>query len=208
MKKLLSAILLTIVIFNGCAQPESYDETARKCTAAFQDGLSTIPPDSIDNVMIKREGNLTKCFTGLKFPDFNLTSTDGTKYKLSDLRGKVVMLNFWFIGCAPCVAEMPLLNELTEEYKGQNFQLLTFSTDDKESIVNFKLKHALNLVVFEKSKSLIENYFHLSYVYPTNIFIDKEGNIVEFKIGGALEDGKLQLTKTQFKQIIDRELKK
>jgi len=208
MRILLPTILLTILTFKGCAQTQSYDDAARRCTSAFQDGLSTIPADSIDKVMTEREGNLRECFIGLKFPNFNLTSIDGTQYKLSDLRGKVIMLNFWFIGCAPCVTEMPLLNQLAEEYHGKDFLLLTFSTDDKESIFNFKKKRELNFVIFEKSKDIIENSFHLSYVYPTNIFIDKEGNIVEFKIGGALSEEKLRLTKTEFKAIIDRELKR
>jgi thiol-disulfide isomerase/thioredoxin len=207
MRILLPAIFI-VMTFNGCSQTRSYDDAARECTSAYQNDISTIPIDSLEKVMTARESDLRDCFIGLEFPDFNLTSIDGTPYTLSDLRGKVILLNFWFIGCAPCVAEMPLLNQLKEEYQEQDFLLLTFSTDNKASIFSFKKNREMNFVIFENSKDIIENKFHLSYVYPTNIFIDKEGKIVEFKTGGALSEDKISLTKREFKAIIDRELKK
>lgn len=208
MRKILTTILLTIFAFVNYAQNQSYDEAARNCTFTFQDGLDKIPADSVDKVVGERLANLRECFIGLKFPNFTLTSIDGTQYKLSDLRGKVILLNFWFIACSPCVAEMPLLNELVEEYRGQEFLLLTFSLDDKESILNFKKKRNLNFAIFDKSDKLIENDFQLSYGYPINIFIDKNGIIADFKVGGVLSEDKLRVIKTEFKATIDRELRR
>lgn len=208
MRQTLLIIILTILTLTGFAQTQSYGDVAIKCTTNFQEGLTNIPADSLDKVFGERLSKLRECFIGLKFPDFSLTSIEGKRYQLSDLKGKVIMLNFWFIGCAPCVAEMPLLNQLAEEYRGQDFLLLTFSTDDKESILNFRKKRKIKYEIFEKSRDLIQNTFHLSYGYPTNIILDKTGKIVEFKLGGALEEEKLQKIKSSFKGIIETELRR
>jgi peroxiredoxin len=140
---------------------------------------------------------------GFAIPYFSLTSIDGELYRLSELKGRVIMLNFWFIDCASCVDEIPLLNQLTEEYKDEDFLLLSFSTDDKETILNFKKSHELKYVVFENSSDLIQNTFHLPYGYPTNIILDKEGKIIDLKLGG--DPKKLKAT---FRMIIDTGLMK
>src|SRR5688572_27232831 len=116
MKQILIIISFGILTVARLAQAQSYDEVAKKCTTNFQEGLINIPTDSLDKVFGVRLDKLRECFIGLKFPDFSLTSIDGKQFQLSELKGKVIMLNFWFIACAPCVAEMPLLNQLVEEY--------------------------------------------------------------------------------------------
>src|SRR5260370_36099384 len=63
--------------------------------------------------------------------DFQLESLDGSKIRLSDLKGKVVMLNFWATWCAPCISEMPLFVRMYEKYRAQGFEILAVSVDDK-----------------------------------------------------------------------------
>jgi peroxiredoxin len=196
-------IILSILTLTGYTQ--TYDEQAKKSMSNFQDGLNNMPPETRGQVVADRLGHVRDYFIGLKFPAFSLTSIDGKEYQPNDLRGKVVLLNFWFIGCAPCVAEIPMLRQLTEEYQDKDFLLLTFSTDDKESILNFKKENDLNYDVFEKSRELIENKFYLCYGYPTTIILDKEGRIVEFRLGGERKGENLPET---FKKIIDAELKR
>lgn len=196
MRHTLLTTILALITLLSFAQTQSYEVEAEKCKAVFQKNLAS-RRDSLSK-LFSEAGN---CLVGLQFPDFNLISIDGEQYKLSELKGKVIMLNFWFIGCAPCVEEMPLLNQLTEEYKGQDFLLLSFSTDNKEAIFNFRKRHEIKYVIFENSRDLIHDSFHLSYGYPTNIFLDKEGKIVKVKLGG---DPKKM--KAIFKEIIDNGL--
>jgi len=120
---------------------------------------------------------------------------------LSELKGFIIILNFWVIDCSSCIDYISLLNQLTEEYDGENVVFLSFTTDSKEAILNFKKDHELKYVVFDESRDLIQNTFHLPYGYPTNIILDKDGKVVKVKLGGDLKK-----MKSVFKEIIDVEL--
>src|SRR5664279_667848 len=63
-------------------------------------------------------------------PDFTVTDIDGKKLKLSDYRGKVVLLDFWATWCAPCRAEIPHFVEMQQKYGSQGFQIVGISMDD------------------------------------------------------------------------------
>ncbi len=66
-------------------------------------------------------------------PDFTLTNPDGKKVALKDYRGKLVFLNFWASWCAPCRAEMPAMERLYRELKGQGFEILAVNVKDKRN---------------------------------------------------------------------------
>lgn len=109
--------------------------------------------------------------------DFELTTVKGEKVKLSDLKGKLVMINFWATWCVPCVKEMPILAELYDKYKAQGLEILAVSGDsveDKSKIAPFALKNKLNFPVMfgENVPSLYD-----VHSYPTTIFVDRQGNI-------------------------------
>jgi peroxiredoxin len=195
MRHSILATILALLTSLSFVDAQSYEDEAEKCMADFQRKLANKEADVFNTA--------GDCLVGLPFPYFSLTSIDGELYRLSELKGRVIMLNFWFIDCASCVDEIPLLNQLTEEYKDEDFLLLSFSTDDKETILNFKKSHELKYVVFENSSDLIQNTFHLPYGYPTNIILDKEGKIIDLKLGG--DPKKLKAT---FRMIIDTGLMK
>src|ERR1700692_1154101 len=72
-------------------------------------------------------------------PDFSLQSLDGTSMRLSDFRGKAVLLNFWATWCGPCKIEMPWFIELQKQYQAQGLQIVGVAMDDssKEDIAKF-----------------------------------------------------------------------
>jgi peroxiredoxin len=65
-------------------------------------------------------------------PDFKLTAPDGKKISLKDFRGKVILLNFWASWCVPCREEMPAMEKLYQEYKGDNFVVLAVAVKDRK----------------------------------------------------------------------------
>src|SRR3989440_4751 len=82
-------------------------------------------------------------------PDFELKSLDGRAVKLSDFRGRVVVLNFWATWCAPCRVETPWLVDLYRQYKEQGLEVVGVSMDDgnQEHVAEFVKEMGINYTV-------------------------------------------------------------
>jgi len=116
-------------------------------------------------------------------PDMVLKTLDGREVSLAGLKGKVVVLNFWFVNCAPCRAEMPDLNKLVDSHRGQNVVFLGVATDRADPIRDFLKKFPFKYEIVPEGTATA-NVFGVS-VYPTHILIDKAGNIAHFLVGGG-----------------------
>ena len=113
---------------------------------------------------------------GQNAPEFTAPDLQGTTYTLSKLRGKVVVLNFWFAGCSPCRQEMPELNELVKKYGNQNIQFIGFTMDQTDMAKKFLSKTKFDYHTIPNS-SKIANAYKVE-AFPTNVVIDKTGKIV------------------------------
>jgi peroxiredoxin len=110
-------------------------------------------------------------------PDFTLASNTGSNIRLKDLRGKVVMINFWATWCAPCRKELPLLNDLYNKYKSKGFVLLGVNIDEhsklaKKMITELKINFP---VLFDSSQKTSESYD--LQAMPSTFIVDKNGII-------------------------------
>lgn len=112
---------------------------------------------------------------------FNVTDMDGNKYSLEDLKGKIIVLNFWFVECKPCVMEMPDLNKIVEHYKDEDIVFLGFAINDKSAIDSFLEKKEFKYNIVPDSKEVINSYGINSF--PTHIIIDKNSKIT-FSVSG------------------------
>jgi len=115
-------------------------------------------------------------------PSLALRDLQGAPHKLEDYRGKPVVLNFWATWCVPCAAEMPLLSEMQQHYKGRVLFIAVSIDDDdmKPEIAAFVKKHktdALAVMMGATLDSLQD--FGMAQVMPGTVFIDAEGNIVD-----------------------------
>ncbi len=110
-------------------------------------------------------------------PDFTLASNKGGNVRLKDLRGKVVMINFWATWCAPCRKELPLLNDLYNKYKSKGFVLLGVNIDDKSAPAKKMIKELkINFpVLFDNNQSTSESYD--LQAMPSTFILDKNGII-------------------------------
>ena len=110
-------------------------------------------------------------------PNFTLKSSSGKNIKLSELRGQVVLLNFWASWCGPCRTEMPLLGKIHEKYKGMGFTVLGVNVEEDStpavSIIN-KTKIAFP-VLFDKTNS-VSKLYNVSAM-PSTVIIDRDGNM-------------------------------
>jgi thiol-disulfide isomerase/thioredoxin len=127
------------------------------------------------------QDSLRTYMIGKKAPLFTRTSIDSQSLDLEALKGKVVVLNFWYISCAPCRAEMPYLDKLAKEYKGKDVVFISFCSDVDAPIKEFLSKKPFAYTVMPTSKPQEIDYNISSF--PTNIVIDKKGVIREYKMG-------------------------
>ena len=113
---------------------------------------------------------------GTDASNFSATDINGNEYSLNSLKGKIIVMNFWFVECKPCVMEMPELNKLVENYKNKDVVFLGFATNDKAKIDSFLKKKNFSYNIIPSSKKIAAEYKVLGY--PTHIILDGNSKIV------------------------------
>jgi len=122
----------------------------------------------------KEKKELRNQIDGSVLEELNFEDINGKKHSLESLRGKIVVLNFWFIQCKPCVEEFPDLNELKIKFKGKRVEFFAVSWNDKNSLTKFLKTNKLEFTVV--SDRTLNKKFEIPY-YPYNVIIDKNGKV-------------------------------
>jgi thiol-disulfide isomerase/thioredoxin len=136
---------------------------------------------------------------GAAAPDFKMKTYNGGTVSLSDLRGKVVMLDFWATWCPPCLEEMPHLIKLAKEYEGKGLVFVAASRDDMpdaplfvEEYVKSRMPELAPYVVYAPDEMAAA--FKVNAL-PTLYFLDKEGRVTDAQRGMLSEDALRQRVK-------------
>lgn len=119
------------------------------------------------------------------FPvDFALPDLHGKTVRLSDLRGKVVLLNVWATWCYPCRAEMPSMNALYQDYRPQGFEILAISMDvpGAKVVAPFVAEYELTFPVLLDPEGTVSMRL-LGGGIPTSYVLDKRGQIAAMEVG-------------------------
>ena len=126
-------------------------------------------------------------------PDWSLMSTTDEEVRLKDLRGKLVLIDFFYKSCYPCRLALPALQALNEKYKDKGLKVIGIDPYDKKDneIIKFLHKSGVNYTVLFDNKDVIDDY-HVSG-FPTMYLIDKTGKIIYTQVGYSKEvDEKLE----------------
>jgi cytochrome c-type biogenesis protein len=117
-------------------------------------------------------------------PDFTLESLDGKSMRLSDLRGKAVLLNFWATWCGPCKIEMPWFVDFQKQYGSQGLQIVGVAMDDasKADIAKFAKDMGVNYPILIGKESVGDQYGGVPAL-PESFVISRDGKIMDKIIG-------------------------
>jgi len=158
---ILFALVLLVALGSGCSRENAKD---------------TNKPKAVSGEAVE----------GAAAPDFSLKGLDGHDLKLSDLKGKVVLLNFWATWCPPCREEVPSLVSLNKLMSGkESFQMVTVSIDEggKQSIEEFFKATGVTLPVLLDTDRNVSMLYGTTGV-PETFVIDRKGVIVKKVVGG------------------------
>lgn len=128
---------------------------------------------------------------GMPTPDFEWQEPDGAKRKLSDLRGRVVVVNFWATWCPPCRAEMPAMENVARASPEVTFLMIDLQEDEPQVLAffeRFELRHLKPVIDPDGETS--RRYALASL--PQTFFVDPEGVIRHLEIGGPIDEQRIR----------------
>lgn len=110
-------------------------------------------------------------------PDFTLPSQTGSNVRLSELKGNVILLNFWASWCGPCRLEMPLLDKLHKKYKGIGFSVIGVNVEESNTqALAFLQDNKVSFpILWDFNNSVTKQY--KVQAMPTTVMIDRDGQI-------------------------------
>lgn len=126
--------------------------------------------------------------------ELNLKSMDGQRVRLSDYRGRAVVLNFWATWCVPCTAEIPMLVKAEKDYRSKGVAFIAASVDDRKSRKNvpeFVSKYDVSLSIWLDANADDMARLGMGRAVPATAFLDPEGHIA-FRVEGQLREEELR----------------
>ena len=112
-------------------------------------------------------------------PAVSVTTLDGRHIRLSALRGKVVLINFWATWCAPCMAELPALNAYYQQHRKEGFEVITINVDDENRLNRVReMARSLNLPVALESEADPQGFGYIRNL-PASFVIGRDGRVMQ-----------------------------
>ena len=140
---------------------------------------------------------------GFLAPGFTLETIEGESITLSDLRGQVVLVNFWATWCPPCKAEMPAFEQTYKDYTDEGFVILAVNAiqqDSVEAIDSFRAANGLTFPILLDTNGDINRAYQVRSL-PTSFFVGKDGIISEVVIGGPMAEA---LIRSRIEELINQ----
>jgi peroxiredoxin len=173
----------SVIVANSI--PTSSHVTNNEITAQPRESLVAAKPIAVATTVSaveKHQLTRTKDLEGKKPPFFGLPDMTGNWWDLANQSGKIVLLKFWFTTCTPCIEEMPELNKLVDEFKGNpDVVFIAPAVDEKEKTEAFLKKRTFNYMVLPEAYDLTDTYAVQGY--PTHVVIGKDGKVTKVITG-------------------------
>jgi thiol-disulfide isomerase/thioredoxin len=193
--QILSFLIIAALLF-GCGKKEDKTKETPKTENKTENKTADLKLYKMETVEASKDKNVA--------PNFTWTE-NGTKKSLNDLKGKVVLLNFWATWCGPCKKEMPDLSKIAEEMKDKNFEMIglnVFQQASAPKVEDYLKSNPVSYTMIDGNEDLVKAFADASgndlSAVPTT-FILKDGKFVETIVGGR--------DKGSFLEMINKHLK-
>jgi len=198
LSKLLS-LVLTFTIFSifGCGKDEIEKQTSEKLNEKKESLKQDKPAEpkevsnkTADNIKLFKVEKTEKSAGKKTAPNFTWTE-DGKQMSLKDLKGNVVLVNFWATWCGPCIREMPDLSSIYSELKDKNFKMIgmnVFQQPSSKKVEDFLKTNPVSYTILDGNQEVVDAFGEADgaviEAVPTTFIINKDGKISETIIGG------------------------
>jgi len=187
---LAAVIIWRVAIYKSASQTQTHHQQYHSYEHSFESGrlIATL------NKIIRNArtwGPIYTSWYGKTAPDFTLTDTSGKQHKLSDYRGKNVMIIFWATWCRPCLIEMPHLIALRNIIDEDKLAMLAISNENSALVEKFVENKKMNYTVFSSDTRAMPSPFNRIRGIPCSFFIDPNGKI-KLATEGTLSLGEMK----------------
>lgn len=156
--------------------PIQYPGAARSSPTAPAAAVPTGPDESAQPGVKKIPEQL---------PEISMPDTAGVTHKLSEWKGRPLMVNFWATWCDPCRREIPLLKRLRKERSAESLEIVGIAVDFRDAVIQYA--HSIGIdypvLIGEKDGMAAIDAFGMESVFPFTVFADKQGRILTVKVG-------------------------
>lgn len=144
------------------------------------------PPDDVKfedmSALSAPQGEQAAFNTGDPAPDIKFSTLDGKSTKLSNLKGSVVLIDFWATWCGPCVEGLPITNKMHQEFGSKGLKVVAISDEDVPTISNFVKSKGFTFTPYRDTDRSANTAFKVSAI-PTMVIVGKDGKIVNYSVG-------------------------
>lgn len=176
----------------------SFSFDSDNSTTPISLNITPLTKEDLEEMDIKEQ--LAKnTWVGKKIETFEVNDIDNRKISYEAFKDKIIVLNFYFTTCGPCIREMPELNQLVQQYKRKDVVFIAFALDKPEKIKNFLKKHNFEYIQIPSSDALTQK-FKIS-TWPTHVIINKKGIIKYYSQG--FHENTINDLKSQLKDLVE-----
>jgi thiol-disulfide isomerase/thioredoxin len=166
--------------------------------ARFQSCLSSIKPDDPLYVRTKRFAENPALALLQLAPAFAVTTLDGSRFNLDQMKGRVVLVDFWATWCGPCMEELPQIKQIAKDFAGQPLVILSISWDeDEQTWKKFVAKNQMTWPQYRDTNHRIGNLFEVRAL-PGYFTIDSDGVLTTEMLGGGFD------VESRLKKLVDK----
>ena len=143
--------------------------------------------------------------TGKDLPSFNGLTINKKPFSNADLKNQVVVINFWFEKCPPCIAEMPELNNLVSKYGKKGVRFIGITHDAPASARRFQKRNGYRYEIVSLSKYEIRK-LNINHGFPSNVLVGKDGKIIYATANISFSDPQFKAKSMLFEEKLKAEL--